>query len=315
MTLPRIVILAGPTATGKTSIAIQAAQAAANVELVNADSRQVRSGMLVATCAATAHELGGVTMHLQGHVHPTADHTVAHWVASARQVLPEIAARGHVALVVGGTGLYIEALVRGWALSSAPPDPTVRALRRRRAETNEGLLLLAEELTHRDPKGSSSIDLSNPRRVVRALEILDSGVESLASSRGSADAPEARILVLDLEKEDHYRAIDERASKMVHSGALQQEIKDLMEHGLTEVHIARGGIGYREGLALHHGKISHSDAVSEIARRTRKYAKAQRTWFRHHDGEWHIRQHRAHAPSTNAVLHSLDEAMSWAQAA
>jgi tRNA dimethylallyltransferase len=216
-----LLVVTGPTATGKTPLAVAVAERLGAVELVNADSRQVIRGLTVGTCAPTAAELRGVPCHLVGVRDPGEPFTVAAWLRLARPVVEDIDRRGALPLVVGGTGFYIGALVDGLDLAEVEPDPVTREWRFALAERPEGLAGLAAELGRRDPQGAAGVDLRNPRRVVRALEILDA-------------------------------------------------------HGT----LAAAGIGYREALAVHDGLCGVDDAVDRLVRRTLRYAKAQRTWFR-----------------------------------
>ena len=182
MTRPLLVIV-GPTCTGKTALAVAAAQALAPAAILNADSRQVRRGLRVGTCAPTPEELHGVRCELLDLCDPGDPFTVADWLIAARACLDRLDQTGSRAIVAGGTGLYVTALVDGFDLAGGPPDPARRADRTELAAMPGGLDALVAELRTRDPGGATGIDQRNPRRVIRALEILDAGGGSLRAAQ------------------------------------------------------------------------------------------------------------------------------------
>ena len=247
-------------------------------ELVNADSRQVIRGLPVGTCAPTASELRGVPCHLIGVREPDQRFTVADWVTLAREAVAGIRGRGALPIVVGGTGLYIAALVDGLDLGGVPPDEEVRARRTAAAERPDGLAALAAELRGRDPAGAAGVDVRNPRRVVRALEILDArGTLGIRDRRQPAPAT---MVALDAPPELHRRLVEARSRRLLAGGALLAEIEAALRRGLAPEALDAAGIGYREALAVREGGLDAETAVGLLARRTLRYAKAQRTWFR-----------------------------------
>jgi tRNA dimethylallyltransferase len=276
--LPLIAAVVGPTATGKTALAVRLARRLGDAELVNADSRQILHGLPIGTNAPTAEDLAGVPCHLLGITEPGVPYSVANWLAAARSCLADLARRRVRPIVVGGTGLYVRALLDGLDLDGAPPDAARRAVLNARAATAEGLHELATELRRRDPEGSTRIDLRNPRRVVRALEIIQDrgslgarrpGISTLASLRLGLDAPAAL----------HRRWVAERAQAMLEGGLLG-ETAAALQRGVTPLALDGAGIGYREAMAVLDGRMTGEEAGAEIVRRTLRYAKAQRTWFR-----------------------------------
>lgn len=279
MIRPPLVIV-GPTCTGKTSLAVAAALALAPAELLNADSRQVRRGLRVGTCAPEPDELRGVACNLLDLCDPGEVFTVADWLDAARGCLGRLDRSGTRAVVVGGTGLYVTALVDGFDLARVPPDQERRAERGDLASTAEGLEALAAELRRRDPDGAGSIDQRNPRRVIRALEILDASGGSVLATR-TRSAPRTAVMVgLDVARPEHERWIARRVASMFDTGAIQDEVRGLLDRGLEPRTIAGCGIGYQEALDHLEGRLVVEAAKDATVRRTLRYARAQRTWFR-----------------------------------
>jgi tRNA dimethylallyltransferase len=279
LTSPLLVIV-GPTCTGKTALAVAAAQALAPAEMLNADSRQVRRGLRVGTCAPTADELKGVRCELLDLCDPGEPFTVADWLASARRCLDRLDRSGTRAVVSGGTGLYVTALVDGFDLAGAAPDPARRAERTESAATPEGLEALVADLRTRDPEGASAIDRRNPRRVIRALEILDVRGGSLRTAQRRVSPREAVMIGLDVARPAHARWIAHRTAAMFDSGGIQDEVRRLLQKGLDRTVVVRCGIGYAEALDLIDGHLDVAAAVQATTQRTLRYARAQRTWFR-----------------------------------
>ena len=279
MSHPMLVIV-GPTCSGKTALAVAVAQALAPAEMLNADSRQVRRGLRVGTCAPTPADLHGVRCHLLDLCDPGETFTVADWLTAARRSLERLDRAGTRAVVAGGTGLYATALVDGFDLAQVPPDPVRRADRSEMAATPEGLEALAAELRRRDPQGAAETDQRNPRRVIRALEILDARGGSILSAR-KRTAPRPAVLVgLDVARPVHARWIEHRIAGMFDSGGIQDEVRWLQGRGLDRPAIGACGIGYSEAHDLIDGHIDLETAMQATMRRTLRYARAQRTWFR-----------------------------------
>lgn len=273
-----LIAIVGPTCTGKTRLAAALAREIGG-ELINADSRQLRRELRVGTCAPTADDLGGVPCHLLDEADPGEDYTVAQWLARATTIADMLQESGAPPILVGGTGLYVTALIEGYDLGSAPPDPTVRMARTLRAATAEGLAELVAELARRDPDAVRGIDTRNPRRVIRALEILEGRAGPLRAARTSA--PRAAVVIgLDAPREVHAAWIERRCTAMFASGAILDETSSAIERGWSPATLASCGIGYAEATAVLEGRMTRADAVDATVRRTIRYAKAQRSYFR-----------------------------------
>jgi tRNA dimethylallyltransferase len=269
--------IVGPTASGKTDLALALARELP-VEILVADSRQVYRGMDIGTAKPDAAARTAVPHHLLDLADPDQPVSVAQWVRAARAILPEIAARGRLPLVVGGTGLYVSALVDGHDYESQAWSPQIRARLTARLDA-EGLDALAAELAALDPKGAEATDLRNPRRVVRALERALAG-GSGAGPRATPYAGRVALVGISRPRDVLYRRIDERARRLFEADGLLEEVAALLAGGFGPELTPMTGHGYRE--AVHHlaGEWSIEEAIAVTARRTRQYAKRQLTWFR-----------------------------------
>ena len=274
------VILAGPTASGKTELALALARESPRVEIINADSRQTLAGLYVGTCAPAPETLSAAPHHLFGYRPPGHPPTAAEWLADADAALAAVAARGNVALVVGGTGLYLRALLFGLDDTGPAPDPVFRRRRTELAATPAGADALRTELRQRDPGAAERIDMANPRRVIRALEIIDATGEGLGRVWRGGAPPRLPGLSLSVAPEELGRRIERRALAMFADGGIQNEVTESLAAGVTESELIASGIGYREALELLAGTIGADEAVRRTAERTRRYAKAQRTFLR-----------------------------------
>jgi tRNA dimethylallyltransferase len=272
-----LVGIVGPTATGKTDLAL-ALGGRLPLEILVADSRQVYRGMNVGTAKPDADARAAVPHHLLDLVDPDEAFSVADWVAAARRIVPEVASREHVPLIVGGTGLYISALVDGHDYAMQPWSPEVRARLADELEAG-GLEPLVARLRALDPRAAARIDLRNPRRLLRALERAEAGGGGVVPSATPYDG--SVVLVgLDRPRDVLYRRIDERARAMFTEGGLLDEVRGLLDAGSTPDLRPMSGHGYREAAAHLAGESSLEEAIDVTARRTRQYAKRQLSWFR-----------------------------------
>jgi len=265
----------GPTASGKTELALALADRIP-LEIVVADSRQVYRGMDIGTAKVPVLARRRVPHHLIDIADPDEPFTVADWVDRARAAIPEIASRGRLPLIVGGTGLYVSALVDGHDYAGQSWSPELRQRLTEELET-DGLEPLLVRLEAADPITAAAIDVRNPRRVVRALERAEAG--GSGSPRASAYAGKIALVGLDRPREVLYRRIDERASRLFEEGLLD-EVRRLQAAGYGPELRPMTGHGYAEAAAHLAGEWTLDEAVAVTARRTRQYAKRQLTWFR-----------------------------------
>jgi tRNA dimethylallyltransferase len=307
---PPLVVLAGATATGKTALSLALAEelraAGTPAEIVSADSRQVYRGMDIGTAKATPGERAGVPHHCLDLVDPDQPFSVSDFCAAADEALAGIAGRGGVALLVGGTGFYLRAVARGLALDELPWNDAVRADIEARL-ASEGLPAIVAELRSLAPQRASEVDLRNPRRVVRALEI--------ARLQGDKPLPEPRgygrpVLWLGLQVDPNVlrERIHARARAQFEAG-LVEETRALADRFDTSAP-SFSGIGYAEALAVIQGSLTLDEAVAEDARRNVLFARRQRTWFRREpEIEWlEAAQELPLAPAGRAVRAYLTSA-------
>jgi tRNA dimethylallyltransferase len=248
------------------------------MEILVADSRQVYRGMDIGTAKVGATERRRVPHHLLDIVDPDQPFTVADWVAQARPLVPEIAGRGALPMVVGGTGLYVSALVDGFDFAAQPWSPEVRERLAEELET-DGLNVLAGRLSRLDPETAARTDLRNPRRVLRALERAEvAGGGATYTVRSEPWPGHLGILGLRRPLAVLDRRIGERASWMFANGLLD-ETRALLERGLDPSRSPLGSHGYAEAIRHLVGESSVEEAIAATARRVRRYARRQLSWF------------------------------------
>lgn len=268
--------MVGPTASGKTELAL-AISRHLPVEILVADSRQVYRGMDVGTASADAATRAAVPHHLLDVVEPAEPFTVADWVAHARPLVEEIAARERVPMLVGGTGLYVSALVDGHDYAGQAWSAERRAALAEEL-LGSGLAPLAERLRRLAPDVAAGIDLRNSRRVLRALERLEAGDRDVPRAM-PFEGPVA-LVALERPRDVLYRRIDERARRLFVADGLLDEVRGLLRAGHEPELRPMSGHGYHEAIAHLAGQLSLDEAIERTARRTRQYAKRQLTWFR-----------------------------------
>ena len=277
MTPPPIFGIVGPTASGKSELAMAVATQL-QVEIVVADSRQVYRGMDVGTAKPDAVQRAAVRHHLLDLVQPDEPFTVARWVTAARELIPKIARRDRIPVLVGGTGLYVSALLDGHDYAAQPWSPAVRDRLAAELEA-DGLPQLAERLVRREPALAARTDLRNPLRVLRALERVEAGGGGV-EPRATPYPGRTVLIGLSRPRDELYRRIDERAAWLFEHGGLLDEVRRLLDAGFGPDLAPMTGHGYREAMRQLSGEWTVERAIEVTARRTRQYAKRQVTWFR-----------------------------------
>jgi len=277
---PPLLVIAGATATGKTGLAIRVAQVLRNegvaAEVVSADSRQVYRGLDIGTAKPTLAERGGVPHHGLDLVDPDVRYSLADYLAHAGDALAGIGGRSGLAILAGGTGLYIRGVAHGIATDALPSDAALR-VELEDDLVRRGLAALVARLETLAPEAAARVDRSNPRRVVRALEI--------AELRGDARPPTPRgypgpvaWLGLALDKATHLSWIETRARGQFDTGLVQEA--ETLRRRYDPALPAFSAIGYREAWAVLDGRLTRDEAIAEDVRRNVAYARRQRTWFR-----------------------------------
>jgi tRNA dimethylallyltransferase len=278
----RAVLIAGPTASGKSALALELAERHGGT-IINADSMQVYRDLRIITARPTSADEARVPHRLYGHVDAAATYSVGHWINDVARVLDEMAARGELPILVGGTGLYFKALTRGLAAVPPIPPPVRAAVRARLAA--EGSAALHAELARRDPAGAAALKVGDGVRIVRALEVIEATGRSLAAWHRDAMAPlldPARAIKIFLapDRAELKQRIGARFDAMMAVGALD-EVRALDAGGLDPWQPALKAHGVpwlRRAVA---GEISLADAIEGGKRDTWRYTKRQFTWFRH----------------------------------
>ncbi len=282
--MEKIICVAGPTASGKTRLAVALAKAY-DGEVLSCDSMQVYRGMEIGTAAPTLEEMQGVPHHMIGVISPAEDFSVGKYVEMAEPILQDILSRGKTCVLCGGTGLYAESLLLGRSFAPCPQTGVREALEAQAAQ--EGIEPLVERLREVDPEAAARLHPSDRRRIIRALEVyLETGETITAHDRKTKALPprhEAVWLGLMFEnRQDLYARIDLRVEKMLEAGLLD-EIRALLSSGVPATATAMQAIGYKEYVdALTHGG-DLSSATALVQQRSRNYAKRQLTWLRRNE--------------------------------
>lgn len=275
---PPLIVLLGPTAVGKTELSLSLCEKFKG-EVVSADSRQLYRFMDIGTAKATPQEQQRIPHHLLDLCNPDEHLTVAEYQRLAYEAVDAIHARSHLPFLVGGTALYLRAIVEGLRIPEVPPNPQLRnELEEQLA--SEGVQSLFEQLQQLDPATSAVIDGRNPRRVLRALEIVITTGKSKVELEG-AEPPPYRILSIGLtrNREALYRRVDQRVDEMLRQG-LVEETRQLLARGYDETLPAMSSLGYRECIAHLHGDLSAEETAAALKIATHRFVRHQYTSFR-----------------------------------
>ena len=304
---PKIVCVVGPTASGKTKMGVAIAKCFGG-EVVSVDSMQIYRGMTIGTAAPTAEEMEGVPHHMIAVADPTENWSVARFTEAANACVQDILRRGKLPVLVGGTGLYLDALVRGNSFAEGCAGTEIRAALQKRMEA-EGAEVLLAELRTIDPETAARLHLKDEKRILRALEVWqETGKTMTQHNLETQQLPpkyEAVYVGLDFESRDDLRArIDRRVDIMVEQGLLQ-EVRDLLSSGIPRTATALQAIGYKQFLAVEEGRATVAEAVEEVKLRSRQYAKRQLTWLRRNKAIHWIRWEKV--PDFQAALQKATE--------
>ncbi|PZD93742.1 tRNA (adenosine(37)-N6)-dimethylallyltransferase MiaA [Paenibacillus sambharensis] len=280
----RLLVLIGPTAVGKTRYSLEIAKAW-NAEIISGDSMQVYKGMDIGTAKLPLEEQEGIPHHMIDICEPEHPFSVAEFQERSRRLIEEISGRGRLPFIVGGTGLYVEAVCYNYVFSESGSDEAFREEMQLYAEEN-GAEALHSRLQDIDPVTAQRIHPNDIRRVIRALEVFHTTgttmSEQLAGQKKESPY-ELCIIGLTMPREKLYDRVELRIDQMMEEG-LVEEVKGLLEAGVPESAIALQGLGYKEIVPYLKGETSLDEAVYTLKRDTRHFAKRQLSWFRHMKG-------------------------------
>ena len=299
--MSRVIVICGATATGKSDIAIDVANAL-DAEIINADSMQLYRGMDIGTAKLTLKERAGIPHHLLDVLDVNQDSTVAWYQELARSTISDIHQRGKDAVIVGGTGLYIKAILDD--LNFPDTDPEVRA--RLEAEVEEfGSASLFARLEELDPAAALAIDRANTRRIIRALEVIEITGEPFTANLPREDSskyPHALQFGLVMDREHLRERIDLRVDRMWEAGFVD-EVDELISKGIRDGVTAQRALGYAQIIAMREGSMTEEEAKEDTKRASRQYARRQETWF---SRDARIQWVAQHQPRLETILQKIN---------
>ncbi len=277
----KLIVLTGPTAVGKSKLSIALAKTIGG-EIISADSMQVYKYMNIGTDKISPEKMDGVPHHLIDFLEPSEDFNVFEFQKLVKESIEDIASRGHVPIIVGGTGFYIQAVLYDIDFTETDEDDSYRKELEKRALT-EGVHVLHEELKAVDPESAEAIHENNSKRVIRALEYYKKTGRPISEhnreQRERTSPYDFRYFVLTDDREVLYSRIDKRVDLMIEEG-LEAEVKELSKLGIPRTATSMQGLGYREMFGYLDGEYDLDRAIYLIKRNTRHFAKRQLTWFK-----------------------------------
>ena len=296
----KLVVIAGATATGKSSLSVQLAHAI-DAEIINADSMQVYRGMDIGTAKISVEERQGIPHHMLDVLDVNQDSNVAWYQVRTREMIDEIHSRGKNVVMVGGTGLYIKAVID--ELNFPDTDPMVRHTLNKEAEAL-GIDAMFARLEKLDPAAAIAIDRANLRRIIRALEVIEITGKPFTANLPREESiryPDALQFGLVMDRELLSTRIDERVNAMFEEGFVE-EVQKLIPGGLLEGRTAQRALGYSQIVSHLQGEVSLDAAIEETKRATRQYARRQETWF---SRDARIKWISTRQPRLETILESL----------
>lgn len=278
---PKVIVIAGPTASGKTALSIELAKQI-NGEIISSDSMQIYKDMNIGTAKVTQEEMQGIKHYLIDFVLPSERYSVSNFKKDSENAIEEILAKGKVPIVAGGTGLYIDSLIYGIEYPEMDFDENYRNSLMEQAQTEEGLKQLYEQAKKIDEEAMQTISPNDKKRIIRVLEIFKhtglNKTEQEKLSRRNEVKYDFRVFAIDMQREKLYERINQRVDMMLEQG-LVQEVKNLIEK-YDCFPTAMQGLDYKEVVEYLEGKCTYQEMVEKMKQETRHYAKRQLTWFR-----------------------------------
>ena len=278
---PKVVVIVGPTASGKTALSIELAKKI-NGEIISSDSMQIYKDMDIGTAKVTKEEMQGIKHYLVDFVSPDCRYTVSDFKKDSENAIKEILQKGKTPIVVGGTGLYVNSLIYGIEYQDMKFDEEYRNKLMELAESEDGLKKLYEEANKIDPEATKKISSNDKKRIVRILEIYKATgknkTEQEILSRQKGVDYDFKVFGIDMERSKLYERINLRVDIMLKQG-LENEVKNLISK-YSEFPTAMQGLGYKEVIEFFDGKTSRDEMIEKIKQESRRYAKRQLTWFK-----------------------------------
>jgi tRNA dimethylallyltransferase len=276
-----LILIVGPTAVGKTELAIQLAEQLSG-EIISADSRLFYRGMDIGTAKPSKAELARISHHLIDIVDPDETLSLAVFQQKAQGIITEIHSRKKLPFLVGGTGQYIRAVTEGWTPPKVTPNESLRDVLEKLKE-ERGINWLHDKLRGLDPTSADKIDARNYRRTIRALEVIFTTGRKFSEQRGQGNSPYHLISIgLTRPREELYRRVDERIDMMFANGFID-EVKSLLSQGYSPDLPSMSAIGYRECAKVAKGELTIEQARAEMKRVTRSFVRRQANWFKESD--------------------------------
>ena len=280
MDKPKVIVICGPTASGKTALSIELAKKI-NGEIISSDSMQIYKDMNIGTAKPTQEEMQGIQHYLLDFVEPNQRYSVAEYKKDAENAIEKILSKGKIPIVVGGTGLYVDSLIYGIEYQDIKLDEEYRKELEKRVEA-EGLEELYNEAQKIDPQSIEKISRNDKKRILRILEIYKATgknkTEQEIESRKNGVKYDYKVFAINMEREKLYERINMRVDIMIENGLIE-EVENLLEK-YNEFPTAMQGLGHKEVVEYLQGKTSKEEMIEKIKRETRRYAKRQLTWFR-----------------------------------
>ena len=280
MTKPKVIVICGPTASGKTALSIELAKKI-NGEIVSCDSMQIYKDMDIGTAKPTIEEMQGIKHYMLDFVSPDERYSVADYKKQAKQAIREIIGKGKVPIVVGGTGLYVDSLIYEIEYQNIEFDEKYRKQLEERSE-KEGLEVLYNEAKKIDPEAITKISQNDKKRILRILEIYNATgknkTEQEKESRKNEVEFDYKVYAISWDREKLYDRINQRVDIMIDQGLIEEVKKIYSKY--NKFPTAMQGLGYKEVLEYLEGKCNKQEMIDKIKQETRRYAKRQLTWFR-----------------------------------
>jgi len=303
---PKVVVIVGPTASGKTALSIELAKRI-NGEIISSDSMQIYKDMDIGTAKVTKEEMQGIKHYLVDCVSPDMRYTVSDFKKDSQKAINEIIEKGKVPIVVGGTGLYVNSLIYGIEYQDMNFDEEYRNELMKITESNEGLIKLYEQANQIDPEAMEKISPNDKKRIVRVLEIYKqtgkTKTEQEILSRQKGVDYDFKVFGITMERSKLYERINSRVDIMINQG-LENEVKNLISK-YSEFPTALQGLGYKEVIEFFDGKISRDEMIEKIKQESRRYAKRQLTWFKKNKETIWLNAENGIGENINIILEEL----------